>query len=132
MDKLEALEALYQSTRALGLSQDMGALIDDVLDHAQRLIGAENCGLLLLDAHRGILRMTRVRGFASRVSENASLQLRLDEGLSGWAVSNRRAIRVADVTRDPRYVPGLEDARSNLVVPLILRNEVIGVLSSES
>jgi diguanylate cyclase (GGDEF)-like protein len=130
--KLAVLEMLYESTRALGLSRDMGALIDDVLDHAQKLIGAANCGLLLVDADRGTLQMTRVRGFGSRLAHNQTLLLKMDQGLSGWAATHRKAIRVGDVTRDPRYVSGLEDARSNLVVPLILRNEVIGVLSCES
>jgi GAF domain-containing protein len=41
-------------------------------------------------------------------------------------------VRVADVTRDPRYLPGLEGARSNLVIPLIVGQEVLGALDVES
>ena len=56
---------------------------------------------------------------------------RLGEGLTGTAARERRPVRVADVTRDPRYVRFRHaevDVRSELAIPLVLRGRLIGVL----
>ncbi len=53
-------------------------------------------------------------------------------GISGYVAATGRAYLCRDTTRDPRYVPGLEDARSCLTVPLMLQDEVIGVFNVES
>ncbi len=56
-----------------------------------------------------------------------------EEGLSGRVAASGHAILVPDVTRDPRYVHVAPDQRgSNLVLPLTVKEEVIGVLDVES
>jgi len=44
----------------------------------------------------------------------------------------REALLVGDVTTDPRYISGVPDVRSELAVPLIVKNKVIGVIDIES
>ena len=131
MDCLAALTALYESTRALAASDDLGSLLDDILSRARELIGFEH-GVLLLPERDGSLAARRVVGYGDRAFEQLRLRLAPGQGLSGWAMQHRQAVRVDDVARDPRYVRGLDEAHSNLVVPLILRHEVVGVLSVES
>lgn len=56
-------------------------------------------------------------------------------GLNGWALRHHQAVRVADVTRDERFEPLLPDdgrVRSQLVVPIVLRREVLGTLDVRS
>ncbi len=53
-------------------------------------------------------------------------------GISGYVAATGRSVLCRDTSRDPRYVPGLEDARSCLTVPLMLQDEVIGVFNVES
>ncbi|MGH9885999.1 MAG: diguanylate cyclase [bacterium] len=131
MDCLAALTALYESTRALEATDDLGSLLDDVLRRARELIGFEH-GVLLLPERDGSLAAQRVVGYGERAAEQLKLRLPPGQGLSGWALSHRQAVRVDDVATDPRYVRGLDEAHANLVVPLILRHEVVGVLSVES
>ena len=127
MDTLQALAALYEATRALGLSRDLEALLDEILLRAEELVGFEHCALLLPEG--GALRVRRVRGPGAEV---LGRRLRLNEGLAGRAGLERRPIRVDDLAGDQRHVPGLPGARSCLVVPLLVRSELAGVLSVES
>lgn len=131
MDPLERLAALYQCTQALGVQRDLDALLDQVLGAAQELVGCEHCAVMLLDAERGELELRRLRGYPWREGI-LGLRLPVGHGISGHAAAQRRAVRVGEVREDPRYVAGLEGARSNLAVPLLVRNELVGVLNVES
>src|SRR6266568_2122546 len=74
--------------------------------------------------------------FALKYEDSIPLPMRipLDQGLTGSAARERRIVRVADVREDSRYVHcqhGVE-VRSELVVPLLLQDRLIGVLDLES
>jgi Nif-specific regulatory protein len=53
-------------------------------------------------------------------------------GLCGWAVRNGRARRTGDVTGEPDYFEQYSEMRSELDVPVMAADRVIGVLSTES
>jgi adenylate cyclase len=58
-----------------------------------------------------------------------------DRGLIGWALRNHQVVRVNDVSRDDRFsplLPGDEHVRSVMVVPIVLRRELLGVLDARS
>lgn len=132
MGNLTDLTALYDATRRIGLSDSLDQLLDTVLEQAQELIGFDHCALMLYEPETDILAVRRVRGYGDRADEVLELSLRRGEGLSGWAVEHREAVRVADVRQDPRYVAGLRACRANLAVPLVVANEVAGVINVES
>ncbi len=58
--------------------------------------------------------------------------LALGEGLAGTAAKLKRPIYAPDVTRDPRYIMNVPSTRSELAVPLMVRDEVVGVLDCQS
>jgi len=132
MDKISLLTALSRSMHAIGLRDDLEDVLDEILAQAQDLIGFEHCALMLYDRQRGLLTVEHVRGYETRRAEVGAIQLKMGEGISGWAAQHRLAIRIGDVTRDPRYIAGLSKARSNLAVPLIVGNQVAGVINVES
>lgn len=132
MSDLSSLDSLYDATRRIGLRDSLDDVVDEVLDRARELIGFEHCALLLRDPGTGRLSVRRVRGYHDRRDEVLDLVLERGQGLSGWAAEERQALRVADVRRDSRYVEGLKGARSNLAVPLVVGNEVAGVINVES
>lgn len=53
-------------------------------------------------------------------------------GISGFVAYTGQCYVCPDVSKDPKYFQGLEQARSSLTVPLRLNDEVIGVLNVES
>src|SRR4029079_5956301 len=61
-----------------------------------------------------------------------NLRISLGDGLVGTAAQERRPIVVDDVRTDPRYIEAVKAARSELAVPLISKNKVVGVLDIES
>ncbi|MBW2276304.1 MAG: GAF domain-containing protein [Deltaproteobacteria bacterium] len=56
----------------------------------------------------------------------------LGEGIIGWVAENRKPALVPDVRADPRYVEGIAESRSEMAVPLLVGDEVLGVLDVQS
>ena len=57
------------------------------------------------------------------------------EGVEGWVAETRKALRVDDVRREPWmkwYVASVPDTRSELSVPLLLDEELIGIFDLQS
>ena len=61
-----------------------------------------------------------------------SKHVKLGEGLVGWAALHKEPVLVSDVSQDPRYINLVEDARSELVIPMLIKDRCIGVFDLES
>src|SRR5213075_3193358 len=53
-------------------------------------------------------------------------------GISGYVAATGRSYICPDVERDPRYITGLQQAKSSLTVPLRLHDKIIGIFNIES
>ena len=84
---------------------------------------------LLLDEERGELVLRKAVNFGAAEERT---RLPVSEGLCGAAVRSREPVLVGDVQKDPRYVSLVKETRSELVVPLIVKDRVIGVFDLES
>ena len=56
----------------------------------------------------------------------------LGKGLTGAAAESREVVRVHDTAKDPRYIASHPDIRSEVAVPLIVQDRVVGVMDLES
>ncbi len=55
------------------------------------------------------------------------------QGLAGAAVESKQTIMVADVHKDPRYLPTFGSTQSEIVVPVITESEkIVGLIDVES
>jgi sigma-B regulation protein RsbU (phosphoserine phosphatase) len=55
----------------------------------------------------------------------------LGKGLVGYAAANKTAVLVPDVSKDPRYIKLNPETRSELCIPLVYKDTMIGVLDVE-
>jgi len=56
----------------------------------------------------------------------------LGKGLTGAAAESREVVRVHDTAADPRYICSHPDIRSEVAVPLVVTDRVVGVMDLES
>ncbi|MDQ2952789.1 MAG: diguanylate cyclase [Chloroflexota bacterium] len=74
-------------------------------------------------------------GFAGALADSPevrSYRKRDDEGLSGSCWSTRKLVNVPDVRIDPRYLEVLPSCRSEICVPIVAGDLVLGVLGVQS
>ena len=108
---------------------DIDELLSKIAVTIRALINFDAFTIFLVDSGR---RMLRCR-FSQRYDERGSIDnIEFGRGLTGAAAETRKVIRVGDVRIDPRYIENHEDIRSEVAVPLILHDRVIGVMDLES
>lgn len=110
-----------------------GSTLEDALDATvkglQVTLGGDRVSILLLDADRKMLEMRASMGYSE---DAANIRVPVGTGITGWTAAHRKPLRVDDVTKDPRYITVSENTRSELALPLIYRNELLGILNVES
>jgi phosphoserine phosphatase RsbU/P len=96
---------------------------------ATRLVNYRTFGILLINETTGELEIKTAVKYGERVDLP---KVRMGEGLVGYAALHREAVLVPDVSKDPRYIKVVDDVRSELVVPMLVKDRCIGVLDLES
>jgi phosphoserine phosphatase RsbU/P len=126
----ETLAILAQISQEINVSLNL----DEVLAHAasqiKRLIDYEIFAVVLPEEGTNQLYFRFTIGHRPEVVDH--WRIPMGEGIIGAAAATGKAIRVADVHKDPRYLNALDAVRSELAVPLVVRGRVVGVLDIES
>ena len=109
---------------------DLHELLPHVLEYVKESLGYANCAILLLDAERKYLRILAAINYLDDVIRE--IRIPLGKGITGWAALHDEVVFAPDTHTDPRYIPGAQDIRSELAIPLKAGTRVIGVLDVES
>lgn len=104
-------------------------LLDKIAKIVHSLISYDAFSILLVDAEQKVLR----HRFSARYDQRVNLDnIPIGKGITGAAVESREPIRVVDTLVDPRYIASHPDIRSEVAVPLIVQDRVVGVMDVES
>src|SRR5271166_1144788 len=123
------LVLLNEIARELTSILNVDELLKRIAELLRRLIDYQMFSILLLDATGEKLQ----HRFSLRFQENIHLKHDIAQGLGvvGYAARHKQAVLVPDVRKDPRYIQLNPETRSELAVPLIYKDKVIGVLDLE-
>ncbi|MFI4944706.1 MAG: GAF domain-containing protein, partial [Burkholderiales bacterium] len=125
----DLLATLHEIGKETSSILDLDLLLQRLAEIVRRVVDFETFGILLLDEERQELVLRKAVNFGAGLERT---RLKVTEGLCGAAVRSREPVLVGDVRRDPRYVGIVAETRSELVVPLVHKDRVIGVLDLES
>jgi sigma-B regulation protein RsbU (phosphoserine phosphatase) len=123
------LETLSEIAREFGAILNLDELLTRIANLARRLIDYRTFGILLLNDETAELEMKAAVRYGDKITMP---RVKLGHGLVGYAALHKEAVLVPDVSVDPRYIQVVEDARSELVIPLLLQDRCIGVFDLES
>jgi len=125
----EAFETLAEIGRDVASVLDLDELFTRISQAIRRVIDYRTFGLWLLHEDRADLEIK----LAVQYGENVGLpRIPVGEGLVGYAALHKEPVLVADVSQDPRYINVVPDVRSELAIPMLLKDRCIGVLDLES
>lgn len=125
----ELFELLAEIGREVSSILDLDELLERIAQLTRKVIDYRTFGILLLNEQTGELEIKLAVKYGERVTFP---RVKLGEGLVGYAALHRTPVLVPDVTKDPRYIKVVEDVRSELVVPMLVKDRCIGVIDLES
>ena len=124
----QTLETLAALSREFSSTLDLETLFARMEGALGEVIPYDALGVYLIDeSGKSLKRRFSVRQHGQPVEE-----IPLGQGITGSAALSRQIIRVPDVTADPRYIDVNPGIRSELAVPLMNKNRLLGVLDLES
>ena len=108
---------------------DLDELLSKISTTVRGLINYDAFSILLIDHEQKALR----HRFSIRFDQRVNLDnIPLGKGITGAAVEAREPIRVHDTASDPRYIASHPGVRSEVAIPLVAQDRVIGVMDLES
>ena len=126
---VDTLETLAEIGREMASILDLDVLLTRIASLTKRLIDYRTFGILLLDETTRQLDLKHAVRYGD---EKTAKSVRLGEGLVGWSALHKQPLLVPDVSKDPRYINLVPDARSELVIPMLIKDRCIGVFDLES
>jgi sigma-B regulation protein RsbU (phosphoserine phosphatase) len=124
----EAFETLADIGREVASILDLDELFARIAQLTRRVIDYRTFGILLLNEDEE-LEMKLAVQYGEKVQVP---RVKLGEGVVGYAALHREPVLVSDVSQDPRYISIVPDVRSELAIPLLIKDRCIGVVDLES
>ena len=129
-DELVRLDA--ELVRTMHTPERIRVLEQKIVKIAHDLLSFDQFNIRLIDPRTGKLELVMSKGLPPEAMEVSLYAKPEGNGISGFVAATGRSYISYDTTTDPRYVSGIQDARSSLTVPLRLSDKVIGIFNVES
>jgi len=128
----ELLNIDAENFAQLDTQQRLSLLEQKVLRCTEELLHFDNFVIFVLDRHNNKLEPVLVSKMPEDRAHTELYATVEANGVCGYVAARGRSYICSDTSKDPRYVLGIDDARSSLTVPLRLRDQVVGVANFES
>ena len=126
-NQTERLRALLETTKAITSELDLNEVLNLILQRGKELTQADTGALLLVDKYQKL--WTKILIGPHREDEYRHT---IAEGITGWVARNKKPCLVPDVSSDGRYIEYTSETKSELAVPMLYGESLIGVLNVES
>jgi len=123
------IAVLYDAGQAVLSTFDLDEVLKRILGIARDYFHIPNVAVLLLDKEKQQLYVRTQIGWDS--GQNM-IRLSIQEGITGAAARKKEPVYAPNVGQDPRYVCAAESTCSELAIPLMVRDDVVGVLDCQS
>ena len=121
-------QEIMQSAQAATSAQDLMARIVRVLH--ERMLKYNWVGFYMIERKPSQAPILVLGKFEGAMTPHT--RIRLNEGICGAAASSGKTVVVDDVTQDSRYLACSLETKSEIVVPVFVRGEVVGELDIDS
>jgi diguanylate cyclase (GGDEF)-like protein len=126
---MQKIAILYDASQAVLSTFDLDEVLRRILAILHDYFQIPHSAVLLVDEDSGELCIRSSLGWPA---DRAAICIPIGRGIAGEAARLRRPIYVPDVKTDQRYLEFIPGTQSELAIPLMVRDQVVGVLVCES
>ena len=130
-----SLELIYNVSRELTSALDLHTVLERILFLSTSNVDAERGSVIVLDDHQQPVDAAIVIDGRLVTHTLEQLKLTLEQGLAGWVVRHRQSAMVSNTSQDARWLRRPDDAtersgaKSAICVPILVREQLVGVLT---
>lgn len=132
--RIAELSFLQDVVQLAASTRDWDEMLRIVIERTTDAMRTDVASLYLLEKRDGILRLVATNGLDRRNIGRATL--RVGEGITGWVANARVPLAARDVKKEPRFkwIRGTDRPQftSMLSVPLVVRDDVVGVMNVQA
>ncbi|OGF67151.1 MAG: hypothetical protein A2Y62_08900 [Candidatus Fischerbacteria bacterium RBG_13_37_8] len=128
-NRIDELTAFYEFSRTLMSTLDMDVLISRILNILRTTFNYSTASILKMDEKDNMLRLLANFGYAT---QSEQFDRHIGEGIIGLAAQEKKTIVIPDVNKEPRYIRLLPHVQSEIAIPLIYGEKLVGILDVES
>src|SRR5271163_5055570 len=126
---MNKIAVLYDAGQAVLSTFDLDEVLQRILGNARDYFHLRNVAILLLDRQSQELYVRSQIGWDEGQDK---IRVSPGKGITGAAAVKKQPVYAPDVTKDPRYFCSAKSTHSELAIPLMCRDEVVGVLDCQS
>jgi diguanylate cyclase (GGDEF)-like protein len=129
MSQMQKITLLYDASQAVLSTFEADEVLQRILAIVQDYFHVRTVGILLLDQET---QEFYARSHIGWDEFSESMRIPFGVGLIGAAAKVKRPVYAPDVHKDSRYVRTIPETMSELAIPLMVRDSVVGVLDCQS
>src|SRR5271155_3919058 len=126
---MNKIAVLYDAGQAVLSTFDLDEVLQRILGIAHDYFHLRNVAIALLDQQSQQLHVRSQIGWDEGQDK---IRWTLGQGITGAAALKKQPVYAPDVSQDPRYICSAKSTHSELAIPLMVRDEVVGVLDCQS
>lgn len=127
---MQKVAILYDASQAVLSTFDRDEVLQRILIIVRDYFHVQHIAILLRDEDSDELYLRRHLGWGESAGDLEGVPISC--GITWAAAQEKRPIYAADVSKDSRYLATIKATRSELAVPLMVSDRVVGVLDCQS
>ncbi|MBN1487522.1 MAG: GAF domain-containing protein, partial [Anaerolineae bacterium] len=131
LSRAQELSLLHEVSQQISALLDVDKLLEEIVNRVAEVFDYQVVSVYLVDAEQRTLRFVVQSGLQESFAVDPRTSLD-DPGVVPWVARHGKYALVKDVTQDERYVELFEGIRSELAIPLMVGDRVVGVFNLES
>jgi PAS domain S-box-containing protein len=125
---------LHHITAAAAASSTADEALESAVKGLNVILEMVQVTMLLVSPSDGLLEVKSWAGYDSseQIEQLRQLRVKAGSGITGRAALNRQVVYIRDVTINQEYIGVNPNVRSEIAIPLIFQDELLGILNIES
>jgi GAF domain-containing protein len=128
-EHLSQQRLLHHITTSAASGTTLEEALESTVTGLQVTLGGDRVMIQMMDSEKKELAVRAQAGYSEDILQ---LRVPVGSGVTGWVAMHHKPLRLDNVAEDPRYMQASANTASELAIPLLYRNEVLGVLNVES
>lgn len=132
-EQLETEAIIHYFASQINRHNQVREMLWDVAKHCISKLDLEECVIYLLDPERDLLVQHAAYGPKNPEGQVIlnPIEIPVGRGITGGVAQSKVAEIVNDIRNDPRYIVDDDTRQSEIAVPILINDQVIGVIDSE-